>query len=108
MPLARAQTAVSSFPSSQGGALYYDFVAYNSTTETVPDVQVKLKSSGGVDVALYLYCNPAWFSASAPENSVPRPTNAIFKSGAPCLCYAPVIHPLAVLAHKSKLRNAKQ
>lgn len=64
----------------KGRALYYDFVTYNYTTKAVPDVLVTVKSSGAVDQALYLYCNPAWFSAT-DGNSVPRPGNAIFSSG---------------------------
>ncbi len=65
---------------AQGRALYYDFVTFNYTSKAIPDVLVTLKSSGAVDMALYLYCNPSWFSATA-GNSVPRPGNAIFSSG---------------------------
>ena len=64
----------------QGQALYYDFVAYNYTSHQIPDVLVTVKSSGAVDIAPYLYCNPSWYSAT-PGNSVPGPTNAIYVSG---------------------------
>lgn len=65
---------------AQGRSLYYDFVAYNYENHTIPDVLLTLKTSGAVDAALYMYCNPAWFSATE-GNSIPKPSNAIFKSG---------------------------
>lgn len=66
--------------SLQGRSLYYDFVTYNYQNKTIPDVLLTLKTSGAYDAALYMYCNPAWFSATE-GNAVPRPANAIFKSG---------------------------
>jgi hypothetical protein len=73
--------------SLQGRTLFYDFVTFNYQNKTIPDVLMTLKTSGAYDSALYMYCNPAWFSATE-GNSVPRPANAIFKSGQ-CMQRAP-------------------
>lgn len=70
---------LASFP-LQGRTLFYDYVTYNYKNKTIPDVLMTLKTSGAYDSALYMYCNPAWFSATE-GNAIPRPANAIFKSG---------------------------
>lgn len=61
-----------------GRSLFYDFVAYNYTTFTVPDLQITLKSTGAVDVAAYLYCNPSWRSKELGQRA--GPSNAIYRS----------------------------
>lgn len=43
-------------------------------------MQVTLKSSGAVDIALYLYCNPSWLTAKN-NGAAPGPSNAIFSAG---------------------------
>lgn len=61
-----------------GRALYYSFTAYNATTLTVPDIQVTVKTTGAVNLAPYLYCNPSWKSKEIRAD--PGPSNAIYRS----------------------------
>lgn len=52
--------------------------------------QITLKTSGAVDVALYMYCNPSWLTAKN-KGEAAGPRNAIFRSGAPPTLLPPTL-----------------